>query len=444
VRVNKTPWIKQVRRSLRRQAALLGLVALVLLSIGFPIAAQPPATPSVQQLAPAHGHTLDQQARQHYEAAQYADAVTLWQQAIAAYRANPTGQAQTWSNLSLAYQHLGQWEEASRAIANSLTLIQNPNSYIQNPNLLLAQALDVQGQLQLRQGNPEAALSTWRQAATHYTNLNDQSRLTRNQINQAQALQSLGFYPESQKQLLQMTQQLQPQPDSALKAISLRSLGNTLRLTGNLTESRRVLQQSLAIATQLANSPAIGEALLSLGHTAAAQGNTAEAIAFYQQAAIQDALTAIPAQLHQLNLLIETGQLQAARSLLPRLQTQLETLPPSRISIYARIEYAQSLIQLGADNRMVTDVLQRSVNAPASPFVAQQLTIALQQARQLQDARAESYAIGILGHLYEQTRQWPEATRLTRQALQMAQTLDAADIAYQWQWQVGCCGNRGM
>jgi CHAT domain-containing protein len=42
-----------------------------------------------------------------------------------------------------------------------------------------------------------------------------------------------------------------------------------------------------------------------------------------------------------------------------------------------------------------------------------------------------------LGNLYEQTQQWSDATTLTRQALIIAQTLNAADIAYQWQWQLG-------
>ncbi|KAM3099715.1 CHAT domain-containing protein [Phormidesmis sp. 146-12] len=435
-------WFEQIRGSLHRQTALLFLVALFIVGMGLPIAAQQsttlkPVLQTTQTGSDAKG--FDRQGRQRYEAAQYAEAVMFWQQAIATFKAqnDRSGQAQTLSNLSLAYQQLGQWDKASEAITNSLTLIQASNFKPQTSKQLLAQALEVKGRLQLSRGNAEAALTTWQQAATLYTQLNDQSRLVRNQINQAQALQSLGLYAQAQKQLTAATQILQKQPDSALKAIGLRSLGNVLRVTGNLTTSRRVLQQSLTVATTIAssnskataNSQEMGEALLSLGNTATVQQDTTAAIAFYQQAATYGLLTAVPAQLHQLDLLLDRQQ-PAARStstssvglLLSQLQTQINNLPLSRTAVYARIDYAQSLMKL--DNQ---DVKQ----------TAQVLAIAIQQARSLQDARAESYAIGTLGHLYEQTQQWSDATTLTQQALRIAQTLDAADITYQWQWQLG-------
>lgn len=47
------------------------------------------------------------------------------------------------------------------------------------------------------------------------------------------------------------------------------------------------------------------------------------------------------------------------------------------------------------------------------------------------------YGLGRLGALYEQTQQWTEAEALTADALQIAQTIDAADLSYQWQWQLG-------
>ncbi|WP_138500183.1 hypothetical protein [Nostoc sp. PA-18-2419] len=41
------------------------------------------------------------------------------------------------------------------------------------------------------------------------------------------------------------------QPDSLIKAIELRSLGDALQLTGDLVQSRQVLQQSLQTADKL-------------------------------------------------------------------------------------------------------------------------------------------------------------------------------------------------
>ena len=42
-----------------------------------------------------------------------------------------------------------------------------------------------------------------------------------------------------------------------------------------------------------------------------------------------------------------------------------------------------------------------------------------------------------MGHAYELSQQWPEAQQLTEQALTLARSLNAADIAYQWHWQLG-------
>jgi CHAT domain-containing protein len=68
---------------------------------------------------------------------------------------------------------------------------------------------------------------------------------------------------------------------------------------------------------------------------------------------------------------------------------------------------------------------------------AQELATAVQHIRSIGDQRGESYALGTLGGLYEKTQQWNNAKTLTQQALSVAQSIDAPDIAYQWQWQLG-------
>lgn len=75
---------------------------------------------------------------------------------------------------------------------------------------------------------------------------------------------------------------------------------------------------------------------------------------------------------------------------------------------------------------------------PVTPSsIAQVLVTAVQQATSLKDQRTEAYALGYLGELYEQNQQWSEAQDLTQQALLKAQAINAPDIAYRWQWQLG-------
>ncbi|MBW4570925.1 MAG: CHAT domain-containing protein [Tolypothrix carrinoi HA7290-LM1] len=379
-----------------------------------------------------------------YEAGRFAEAVKVLEQAAAAFKASgdKLNQAMTLSNLSLVYQQLGQWTQAEGAITQSLNLLKNGDNSKQR-FAIFAQALDVQGRLQLARGQTQAALSTWQEAAKIYKQIGDSATLTRNRINTAQAMQALGFYRQASKTLTEVQQSLTKLPDSPLKATGLRSLGNILRVVGDLNTSREVLKESLAVAQRVQSPIAIGETLLSYGNTALAQGKTqltlgnttqAEketqaALKYYQQAAlVAQPTTRIQAQLNQLSLLLEKEQFPAALALASQIQPEISKLPTSRTSIYAQINYAQSITQLR--QKTTTD-------SPSWLDIAQMLSGAVQQAQSLKDQRAESYALGTLGGLYEKTGQFSEAQNLTKQALIIAQTLEPEDIAYQWQWQLG-------
>lgn len=424
---------------------LLALITAFLCTVVSPVVAKAPALNSaVQSLTSSTDQTqsLVQQGKTLYEAGQFTLVVKVLQQAVAAFEAQGDGlsQAMTLSNLSLAFQQLGQWPQAEQAIrkaiaslqAQSLNLLQTGRNMgtSNERSQILAQSLDVQGRLQLVRGQAELALTTWRQAADTYAQVGDNAGITRSRINSAQALQALGLYSQAQKTLTEVNQTLQKEPDSSLKATGLRSLGNVFRVVGNLKKSRQVLEQSRDVARASQSNQAIRDILLSLGNTARAQQDTQAALKFYQQAATASAAptTLIQAQLNQLSLLLETKQWPAAQALWPQIQPQIADLPPSRMAVYARINFAQGLTQLRQHTTTET---------PSWQDIAQVLAIAVQQAKNLGDQPATSYALGNLGELYEQTQQWSDAKDLTQQALFIAQAIDAEDIAYRWQWQLG-------
>lgn len=434
--------------------ALLGLIlTLSLLNIKVlpGVAGTPLINPIVQVSDPDQ---QEQQGRTLYEAGKFFEAATVWQQAAQAYQAqgDALNQAMVLSNLALAYQQLGMWPQATAAITQSLKLIQTQQNKSDSPHRLniLAQALDTQGSLHFAQGQSEQALTTWQQAASTYEQAGDDAGVTRSLINLAQALKALGFYRRALTTLTQVNQTLQKQPD-VIKAAGLRSLGSVLQVVGDLDQSRTVLQQSLTIAQQLKSPQDIGQALFYLGNTARAQQDTKAALAFYEQAAIGDKTTTranasgssntkLQAQLNQLSLLLDTGQSLAAQALWPQIQSQIVNLPPSRTAVYARINFAQSLMKLGAslEGRGAREEVSRSSKlAPRPSDIAQLLATTVHQAKSLKDQRAEAYALGSLGGLYEQTKQWSSAQDLTQQALLNAQAINAPDIAYHWQWQLG-------
>ncbi len=474
----------------------LGLLTLFLITWVFPTPAQHPPIPltgstqiqvlsrkllignkeqdinSVQEDNKAL--TQLEQGKALYAAGRFWQAIRVWQQAMQAYQArgDRIHHALSLSYLSLAYQELGQWQEAEQAITQSLNLVANLLKPTPNHQRLLAQLLNTQASLHYAQAQMEAALETWKQAEQAYQEAGDQTGVFGSQINQAQVLQALGLYRRSQITLERVQTQLQTQPDSLLKAAGLRSLGVALQVVGNLEESQQVLQQSLAITQRFDSASDQSATLFSLGNTARALQEFEDAIAYYQQAAsiATTTLTQVEAQLNQLSLLVETQNWTDTQTLVPQIYAQVSKLPLNRAAVYAQVNFAESLIKMGSrgagEQREMGELSQYLVRAgfvetlPSianrkshyPPLhsqnhtlegrqgfpraIAQLLARAIHQARQLNDTRAESYALGQLGHLYMETQQWLEARGLTEEALSLAQGIQATEIAYRWQWQL--------
>jgi CHAT domain-containing protein len=417
---------------LRRIQSLLSwcsrwLLPLLSLAIAILIICLPLKTTSVSSAVPPT-ESLLQQGKNFYDRSQYNDAVQVLQQAITTFetQADRLGKAIALSNLSLAYQQLGQWHKAEQALTASLNLLPtDPNMTVESAPIL-AQILDVQGRLQLKQGKTQAALNTWQQTATIYRQLADEGGIIRSQINQAQAMSSLGMYFQAEKILTKTISQLENQPDSALKATALRSLGNVWRAIGNLERSQQILEQSLAVA-KATQSP-VSEIQLSLGNTAIAQAQPQAALNYYQQAVRNtvSVSTRIQAQLNQLSLLVQENP-QTALPLASQIESQLKSLPPSRTAIYARINLAENWQRLQQDNPQ----------AVSNSKLVEILTAARQQAEELGDTPALGYAIGNLAQVYVASGQNEQALDLTQQALYWGQIVKDPSLNYRWQWQLG-------
>ncbi len=491
----------------------LGLLTLYLVTTVFPVAAQhspfiiqhsqstPLASGSTNTIQNSTVPTQLEQGMALYEAGRFSEAVTLWQQAAESYAIEGNGEAPSQSGdriqqalslnyLSLGYQELGQWQDAQTAISQSLELLQNLELKTQSSILALAQALNTQGSLQLSRGQTEAALNTWKQAEKVYSEAGDETGILGSQINQAQALQTLGLYRRAKTTLEQVNQKLQTQPDSLLKATGLRSLGIALQVIGDLPKSQEILEQSLAISQRLKSPQDISATFFSLGNTARALQDYQKAAEFYQQA-VENAtnpITILESQLNLLSLSVQTKKWELAQTLLPQIQSNLSNLPPSRAAVYAQVNLAESIrnwstgengLEVGrlptarpqnnrpnstvtptengntsSDRPIVTEMrggnqvssgVQPSSLQPSPPEqplassidIAQLLAKAVQQARMLKDLRAESYALGELGQSYEHAQQWSNALTLTQDALTLAQAVKADPIAYRWQWQLG-------
>jgi CHAT domain-containing protein len=484
---------------LKRIAAFIVLSALGILLVWGRAIATMPSSPTSQaasglsaptavsepvaseQLISEQFASDEERALNLYRTGDFAAAVQVWQD-IADRSTDGIDRAIALGNLSLCWQKLGQWDAATEAIAQSW---QQMSAAPSQPDTLQIQAqlLNIQGRLDFSVGDYGNALDRWKESEELYEQLGDRDRAARSQLNQVQAMQGLGLYRRAEKTLAGTITQLNEQPDSALKAAQWRSLGNVLRILGNVgtldaiefpcqlriadlqqTPTTRsaatAWQQSLAIAQRLNLPDAASEAYLGLGNVAraiyqreaglnlnashAAPEAAQMAIACYQNAANAAAPPIrVRAQLNTMNLLLEQAEDADSAVELSRIQSQLNeidraaieatlnTLPPGRTEVDTRIELARNLMKLAVqEDSPVAD-------SPVMRDAQRLLLAAVERANTLSDPRVRSQALGTLGELYSMQRDWGRAKPATENALAIAQSIQADDLSYQWLWQLG-------
>jgi CHAT domain-containing protein len=237
------------------------------------------------------------------------------------------------------------------------------------------------------------------------------------------------------------------QPDSLLKAMALRSLGNQLRLLGQLDLSKDTLHQGLAVAQRLESPGDIALSLLNLGHTYQGLSQQARnynrpsdaeplgdlALGYYEQAARRgdDPSVTVQAQLSLIRMWVKSRREPEAVALFPEVRDRLSALPVGKLAIQGRIQLACSL--LGCDRIGVQDEQPRVGLDRA--MLRELLETSVQEAEGFGEPRLTAVAIGRLGTFYEASGDWERARELTEEAIALSG--DKPDLAYQWQWQLG-------
>ncbi|MBC1305780.1 tetratricopeptide repeat protein, partial (plasmid) [Trichormus variabilis N2B] len=367
-----------------------------------------------------------------------------------------------------------------------LLAISEPTSLMAQANaekLQQAQSLIQQGQKQLNQGQASQALQSWQQATQIYRRLQDEQGIKGSLINQSIALQTLGLTPRACNVLIEALKLnsasgicTSPTPPnettkllelfdkktvSSLDLLALQNLGNALRKLGKLTESEAVFSKTLMLSEE---QPSFNTSsvLLSLGNTKfyaykffkdkylqveepafrqkisnLSQQKALEAIEIYQQILSQKNITSsikLQSLVQKLSLLLDYKQwLNNTKSQNPSLKNEQQVQEtvnvllnnsylfeevPINESIYSQLNFAKSLNQIP----------DKTLNSLAIKYTL----ASLQKANSINNKRLISYSSGILGELQPE-----KAHTYLSEALSIAQSIQAWDIAYRWQQQLG-------
>lgn len=285
-----------------------------------------------------------------------------------------------------------------------------------------------------QRGAYEDALGQWKEAAREYEGQGLPHRQSQTLAAAARAAESLGQTRQA-LQLLELASALaQREPDSSWRATVLAQLGHTYLTARQLDAASTHLMQAHELAKDV-SSPALAASLLNdLGILHALQNHPEEALTHFTDT-VQLAeraglpLVALHARLNAARTNLQLNQPTNGRLWIDQALEQVDALPPSR-------EKAIALMNIGLLYRRLLPSLP-DLRTPLVLRAAGALQEAASLAEQLGDIRTLSFALGHLGHLYELEQRLDEALSFTRRAIFSAQSVDAPESLYRWQWQLG-------
>lgn len=460
-----------IKQRFHQRSLLIFILLFIVSLICSPVIVSSQSHPGLAQVSESN---LVEKAQSLYTEQQFDQAATVWQKAVIFFteQKDPFNLAIALSNLSLTYQKQGKWDEATQAITQSFFILQQLEETPET-NKVYAQALDIQGSLELAKGHPKAALEAWEKAFEIYQTTGDLTRSNQNQINQVQALRVLGYYNRAEDILEQMTQRLEIQKNSDEKAITFVSLGDILRVMGKPKEAQKNLENGKNLAKKRKLPEVQAAALISLGNLARSQASVnkpefyEEAYDYYQEAfeISKSKITKIQAKLNQLSLFIIDQELAEIKdfsnlnNLKEEIIDKLKKVPQNQATIYSKLNLVQSLMcfaEAGSspDERQDFSPLLQTCFPIAEDAQSSEennlisvsweeirnLTIeAVEDAERLKNTHAQAYALGYIGATYQQTQNFDQAEKYTREALELESisSYESGEITYLLQWQLG-------
>jgi CHAT domain-containing protein/Tfp pilus assembly protein PilF len=286
----------------------------------------------------------------------------------------------------------------------------------------------------LQRGDFEQAALDWREAAQLYQSEGKLSQQSAALIYLSQAYQALGHYQEAKQNLELAVTLAKKAGDRAQMALALGNLGNLYIATGPADMAQENLHEGLGIARDLGNTALTAAILNNLGNLASSQKKYSEASAAYVESSSlaersNNASLAATALTNAATASMHNGRNQEAKALFDKALEQTRTLNASHDQVYGLINIGLGYHRLRTNLVDSKDALLRHAYDAISEAGA--------IAERVADRRAASYAWGHLGKIYEDEQRYPEALQLTRSALFAAQSVNAPESLYRWQWQTG-------
>jgi CHAT domain-containing protein len=295
-------------------------------------------------------------------------------------------------------------------------------------------SLMTQGLQAYQRGSFDQALAAWKQAADLYEREGKVKEQSQALVQAAQASESLGQVSQALQQLELALHRAQQAGDRAQIATMMQSLGRTYLTARKPDAAIQYLTQALTMAQADGGRRLLAAIYNDLGIAHVAQQHDTDALAAFITSAqwaeeANDRPLTVRARINSARTALMLKQSGNARTWLDQALDALKNFEPSH-------DKAMNLIQVGLGYQQLRASMP-AMDAPLLLRAAGTLLEATTVAEQVLDVRTRSYAEGYLGHLYEIEYRYDESLQLTRQAVFSAQSANAPESLFRWQWQLG-------
>lgn len=223
--------------------------------------------------------------------------------------------------------------------------------------------------------------------------------------------------------------------DRPREATVMGALGQVYLAVGQFDPASSFFHDALFLARETRHAALQATILNDLGRLQAHEGRDQDSLnAFMESEFIAStteglAVLAATAALNAGQASLRLGRREDALEWFKRALARLWALPESHEKANGLTTLALVYAELGSG--------QDGGEGDRTRTAARVLEEAGEVAHRIGDHRAESYAFGHRGHLYERQGQVEEALLLTRRAVSAAQQVYAPESLYRWEWQTG-------
>lgn len=294
--------------------------------------------------------------------------------------------------------------------------------------------LMTRGQQASQRGDFAEALTNWKEAARLYDLREDRRHQSEALVSAAQAAQYVGQTRQALQWLELALVLAQQESDTLWQATVLAQLGRGYLASRQLDAASVYLNKAQETAKGQSSPQLTASVRNDQGILAALQKQDEDALKAFEET-VQVAenanlpVIALHARINAARATMRLDRLEACRQWLDQALDQLTSLPTSH-------DKAAGLLNVGLLYGRLAPLLPE-IKDPLLLRAAGTLQEAVTAAEQIRDGRTLSYALGHLGHIYESESRYDDALQLTRRAAFTAQSVDAPESLYQWQWQTG-------